>query len=90
MKILTKSPDDPELVAAFKAQGKVVLEVTTKRFYILHAKPDLDQLLQEWFVRYRGCSHAYRDGSLVGGADEVQQVHNLTTGEVLPWPTSSG
>jgi hypothetical protein len=83
MKLLTKSPASPEMIEALKAEGQTVVEVTMKRYYIVHSQPDLPALMQEWFVKYRGSSHAYRDGSHVGGADEVQQVRNLTTGETI-------
>ena len=83
MKMFTKSPSSPEVIEALKADGQVVVEVTIKRLYILQNEADLPRLMKEWFVDYRGRSHAYRDGSLVGGTDEVQQVRNLTTGEEI-------
>lgn len=83
MNLLTKSPASPEMIDALKADGQTVMEVTVKRYYILHTEPAMAPLMHEWFVLYRGRSHAYRDGSLVGGADEVQQIKNLTTGKAV-------
>ena len=80
MTVFTKDPRSPEVLAAIKKDGQVLLEVTTKQLYIAHAEPDgsLTALMKEWFVTYRGRSHAYRDGSHMGGGDEVQLVRNLT------------
>ena len=83
MTLLTKSPASPEMIAAMKAEGQTVVEVTVKRYYILHTQADIASLMQEWFVKYRGSSHAYRDGSHVGGADVVVSVTNATTGQPI-------
>ena len=83
MTLLTKSPSSPETIAALKKEGQIVVEVTVKRYYILHNEAGLAHLMKEWFIKFRGRSHAYRDGSHVGGADEVQQVRILTTNETI-------
>jgi hypothetical protein len=85
--ILAIDPASPEGIAAYKQKGYVVLEVTVKRLYILQGEEGqaLKPLIHEWFGTYRGRSHAYRDGSHVGGGDVVQQVRNLTDGgKVIP------
>lgn len=83
MLVLAKSPASPEMIEALKAEHQVVVEVTVKRYYILHKQEGMDALMNEWFVRYRGSSHAYRDSSLVGGADVVTEIKNLTTNQPI-------
>lgn len=83
MTILSKSPASPEMIEALKAEHQVVVEVTVKRYYVLHKHDNMEALMKEWFIRYGGSSHAYRDGSHVGGADVIQEVKNLTTNQPI-------
>ena len=80
MNVFTQPLDSPEVIEKLKNDGECVIEVTMTRNYIVSAHEDLPALMKEWFVRHRGRSHAYRDGSLVGGSDVVQKVKNLSTG----------
>jgi hypothetical protein len=83
MTIFTKDPTSPEVIAQLRRAGQVLLEVTTKQLYLVPASEsrDLPALVREWFVTYRGRSHAFRDGSHIGGsADQVRRVRNLTNG----------
>lgn len=76
MNIFAKHPSSPEIVKALKAKGKRVIEITTKRIYIMDGKdsrPD-DELFHEWFVLFAGASHAYRDSCLVGNSERTQEV----------------
>jgi hypothetical protein len=79
MTVYTKPLTDPEVIKHLKAEGKVLLEVQTTRYFIVeHPVDNLDAILQEWFVQFRGRSHAWRDGSHVGGGDTVTKVKVLT------------
>ena len=82
--MLTLHPASPEMVAAFEKIGQTVIEVTVKRYYVLNTEADLTSLMQEWFVKFRGRSHAYRDGSHIGGGgDMVQEIRNVTTDKII-------
>jgi len=85
MTVFSKDPRSPEVIEVLKRKGEVLIEVTVKQLFVLHAGDDrsLEELMEEWFVKYRGCSHAYRDGSHIGGADEVVSVMNLTGGKEI-------
>lgn len=79
--VLLKHPSNPEVIAQMKKAGQPVLAVTTTRYFILHGGTEgrkIEDIVKEWFVKYNGSSHAYRDGSHVGGADEVSEVKVLT------------
>lgn len=80
MSLITKDPASQEMIEHFKKQGATVVQVTMTRLYIIEGNDGrpVEDLMQEWFVKYRGSSHAYRDGSHVGGSDEVQEVKVLT------------
>jgi len=82
MTVFTNDPKLPEILEVLRARHEVLLEVTVKQLYILHAgdNQSLERLVHDWFVKYRGHSHAYRDGSHIGGGDELIQVRNLTDG----------
>ena len=85
MNVLVKDPRSPEMLATLKQNGEVVVEVTVKQLYILHNEPrSLGQVMWDWFVKWRGRFHAYRDSSHVGGADEVVAVRNLTENVDVP------
>ncbi len=86
MTLFTKDPASPEIIEALKKNGEVLLEVTLKRLYIVSHTEDLGPLMQQWFVKHRGLSHAYRDGSLIGGSDNVTQIRNLTDDTVIDLP----
>jgi hypothetical protein len=57
-----------------------VIEVTIKQYYITYPHEPLteEQIKNEWFGTHLNKSHAYKDGSHVGGADEVVEVKFLT------------
>jgi hypothetical protein len=80
MTVFTKDPRSPEVLAAMKKDGQVLLEVTFKCLYVLREEPGeaLPGMMKDWFVYWNGRSHAYRDSCHMGGGDEVQQVINLT------------
>lgn len=80
MTVFSKDPRSPEMLAELKQKGLIVVEATVRQLFILHQAEErsLKETMQDWFVRYNGRSHAYRDGSHVGGADEVQHVCDLT------------
>ncbi len=81
MTVYTKPLDDPELLAQLKSEGKTVLEVHATQYFIIDGLQGmkLEDILRDWFVRHKGCSHAWRDGSHVGGgADTVSEVKVLT------------
>jgi len=79
--VFTKPLTAPEVVEALKNEGKVLLQVTKTQFYIAHDDgTPVEALVEDWFVKYNGRSHAYRDGSHVGGADVVTEVKVVTDG----------
>lgn len=79
MTVFTKDLTSPEVIEALKKEGKVLLEVTIKRHYIVSTGEDVPRLMADWFVHWNGRSHAYRDGCHVGGGgDAVQQVRDIT------------
>lgn len=82
MTVFTKDPASPEVIEALKKEGKTLLQVTCTRLYMLEGEPErgLETLMHEWFVRYRGRFHAYRDGSHMVGGDVVTEVKVLTDG----------
>jgi hypothetical protein len=85
MTIFTKDPRSAEVLAVLKKEGKVLLEVVTTRLYIIDSLPStdapaLETLCQEWFVKYRGRSHAWRDSCHIGGGDEASIVKVMTEG----------
>lgn len=85
MTIFNKPLTDPELLAALKKDGKLVLEVTIKRYYVLHASEQpVEEVVRDWFVKWNGRSHAYRDGSHVGGADQAISAKDLTNDKDVP------
>lgn len=78
---------DPEVIEHFRKEGEVILEVTMKRYYILRLdrSQTLKDIVHDWFVKWRGSSHAWRDGCHVGGsADEVILVKDLTNKVEVP------
>lgn len=81
MTIFKKPLTDPEVIAHLKAEGKTLIQVETVQYYVIDEPlpgQSLEPLMDEWFVRFRGQSHAYRDGSRVGGADKAITVTVLT------------
>ena len=80
MIVFTKEPTSPEVVKYFKERGETLIEVTMKRLYVLSAGDGncIEDVLKDWFITYKGRSHAYRDGSLIGNSDDVIEIRNLT------------
>ena len=81
MTIYTKPLTDPEVLASLKEEKKTLLEVKVSQFFIVDVPYGMtvEQIVQDWFVRCRGRSHAWRDGSHVGGGgDVVSEVKVLT------------
>jgi len=91
MTVFTKPLTEPEVIAHLKKEGQVLLEVQMTSYYILRhpAEQPLEDLLYDWFVRYKSASHAYRDGCRVGGGDTVTSVKDLTNGKTIPFPAQS-
>ncbi len=56
-----------------------VLEVTKKTYYILPEGEtrSIEEIKQDWFVDYAGRGHAYKDGSELGGKEEVVEIKEL-------------
>lgn len=82
MTIFKKPMDDPEVVAHLKTEGKTLLQVQFTCYYLIdagHTDMTIEQIVQDWFVDYRGRSHAWRDGCHVGGGgDMATEVKVLT------------
>ena len=53
-----------------------VFEVTIKHVYMVDGTSHVDKdfIGKEWFGTHKNSSHAHRDGSMVGGADELIEV----------------
>lgn len=69
------------LIEHMKASGQRLIEVTTTRLYAIPEGDlgmSLEDLMREWFVKYRGGSHAFRDGSEVGGSVVFRSARVLT------------
>lgn len=82
MTVFTKDPKSPEVLAALKKEGSILVEATFKCLYLLRHgdNGDLPGMMKEWFVDFSGRSHAYRDGCHMGGGDFIQEVRDLTDG----------
>lgn len=75
----------------FKAsleKGCKVMEVTVKQYYVTYPNEKMTEqhIKQQWFGEEKlNSSHAYRDGSHIGGADElvdIKFISNETLDEV--------
>ena len=72
--------DMQEFFDSMKAQGAKVMEVTVKKYYVTYPHEPLteDQLKVDWFgVQHFHKSHAYRDSSHIGNADQIVEVNFL-------------
>jgi len=80
MILYTKHPASPEMVAHMKEKGGTLLLVACTQYYVIDhgIEQPLEELMREWFVEHRGRYHAFRDGSHLGGGDEVTEVKVLT------------
>jgi len=69
-------------VQALKTKCKVI-EATIKKTYITYPhEPMTEEMIkEEWFGRYMNQSHAYKDGSHIGNADELVDLKFLKEGE---------
>ena len=85
MTVFIKDPSSPEVVAVLKKEGKTLIRVVKTSLYLLQhpLETPLEALMEEWFVKYRGSSHACRDGSHIGGSDEASIITVLTEGNRL-------
>ena len=56
-----------------------VFEVTLKRVFLVGGSShvDTDFIKKEWFGTHAHCSHAHRDNSQVGNADELVEVKEI-------------
>ena len=56
-----------------------VFEVTIKHTYMVNGSSyvDADFIKKEWFGTHKNISHAHRDNSLVGNADELIEVKEI-------------
>lgn len=59
--------------------GAKIIEVTVKQLYITYPHEPMteQQIKDEWFGTHMNRSHAYRDGSKVGNADEIVDIKFL-------------
>lgn len=66
----------------------IVLKVTMVRYYIIqHRVHDIEELYNDWFVEHSlYSSHASRDASEVGGAEEILSHSSLTIEEIEAMP----
>lgn len=83
MNVYTKPLTDPEVIALLKKEGKTLLEVETLRYFIVDVPHGVtvEQIVEDWFVRNRGRSHAWRDGCHVGGGGDVAVTVKVHTEE---------
>lgn len=65
-----------------------ILEVNVKQYYIIEGYESMsdEEIKEEWFVKFKGQSHAYRDGSLIHGADHLISAHSLSIEEINKLP----
>jgi len=61
-------------------EGRKVIEVTVKKYYVTYPHEPLtdEQLKKEWFGDFLNRSHAYKDASHIGGADELVDIKFLS------------
>ena len=75
MKKTTELTIAEEIKKAYPQQH--VFEVTIKRVYATENEIDKDLLEKEWFGTHMNQFHAYRDGSRIGGADQLVNVKEI-------------
>lgn len=63
----------------FLAEGRKVIEVTKKEYYVTYPHEPLSDanLEKEWFVDFKERSHAYRDNSKLSGFTKIINVEFL-------------
>ncbi len=80
MTIFKKPLTDPEVIAHLKKEGSTLVEVQTTQYFVIEGLQGmkLEDILHDWFIRFKGRSHAWRDASHVGGGDTVSEAKVLT------------
>jgi hypothetical protein len=82
MTLYTKNPRDEDMVKEMVERGEILIEVTSKTLYHIPHEPGmpLEDLMKEWFVKYKAASHAFRDGSKIHGTEDILKINVLTDG----------
>jgi len=81
--------DKKEGYTSLLKEGCKIIEATIKKTFITypHERLTNQQIIDEWFGTHLNRSHAYKDGSHVGGADELVTAKFLNLKD-LNSPTS--
>ena len=71
--------DMDEFAAEHKKKGGRVLEVTQKVYYVIpeYEGMSTEEIKEEWFVKFNGRSHAYKDASKIYGAEHIVDIKEL-------------
>lgn len=71
--------DREKFIDSCKKRGCVILEVTTKQFYVIEkgTHQSIDELKKEWFEEYENARHAYKDASLVQYSNKVIEIKEI-------------
>lgn len=70
------------------SNGGRVLKVTVNEYYIIESYERMsnEEIEDQWFIKFNGQSHAYRDNSILGGQKEIIGVHSLSIEDVDKMP----
>lgn len=68
--------------------GGRILKVTVNEYYIIepYEKMSKEEIEEQWFVKFNGQAHAYRDTSLLSGKKEIIKVESLNLKDIEEMP----